>query len=69
MLPLSISITVTIVVLMCSAHSGGRYTIQASRAVNQAVGRVIRHRSDWGAILLCDERFGTTTQKNRLSLW
>lgn len=33
------------------------YVQQASRAVNQAVGRVIRHRNDYGAIILCDERF------------
>lgn len=33
------------------------YVQQASRAVNQAVGRVIRHREDYGAIILCDERY------------
>lgn len=33
------------------------YGQQASRAVNQAVGRVIRHRNDYGAIIFCDERF------------
>lgn len=33
------------------------YNQQATRAVNQAVGRVIRHRHDYGAIILCDERF------------
>ena len=33
------------------------YSQSAMRAVNQAVGRVIRHRHDFGAILLCDERF------------
>jgi regulator of telomere elongation helicase 1 len=32
------------------------YKQQASRAVNQAVGRVIRHKHDYGAIMLCDER-------------
>lgn len=32
------------------------YNQQASRAVNQAVGRVIRHRYDYGAIIFCDER-------------
>ena len=29
------------------------YTQEASRAVNQALGRVIRHINDFGAILLC----------------
>ena len=33
------------------------YVQQASRAVNQAMGRVIRHRNDYGAIILADERF------------
>jgi len=44
--------------LLLSQVLGGQewYRQQASRAVNQAVGRVIRHRKDYGAILLCDER-------------
>lgn len=33
------------------------YSQQATRAVNQAMGRVIRHRHDYGAIILADERF------------
>lgn len=33
------------------------YEIQAFRALNQALGRCIRHRHDWGAILLVDDRF------------
>lgn len=33
------------------------YVQQALRAVNQAMGRVIRHKKDFGAIILCDERF------------
>ncbi|CAN7951464.1 unnamed protein product, partial [Ixodes pacificus] len=33
------------------------YRIQAMRAVNQAVGRCIRHSKDWGAMLLVDQRF------------
>ncbi|XP_069135470.1 Fanconi anemia group J protein homolog [Argopecten irradians] len=33
------------------------YEIQAFRALNQALGRCIRHRKDWGALILADERF------------
>ena len=33
------------------------YVQQAMRAVNQAMGRVIRHRRDYGAVILCDDRF------------
>lgn len=45
------------------------YVQQASRAVNQAVGRVIRHRDDYGAIILCDERFAQGNTQNQMSLW
>lgn len=43
------------------------YNMEATRAVNQAIGRVIRHKDDYGAILLCDQRFHT--YKNGLSRW
>lgn len=33
------------------------YNQSASRAVNQCLGRVIRHCKDWGAIFLLDERY------------
>ncbi|BHF64747.1 Fanconi anemia group J protein [Sparganum proliferum] len=33
------------------------YEAQAYRALNQALGRCIRHRNDWGAIILADCRF------------
>ncbi|XP_064395441.1 regulator of telomere elongation helicase 1-like isoform X2 [Halichondria panicea] len=45
------------------------YKQQASRAVNQAVGRVIRHRHDYGAIILCDERFAYNSSINQLPQW
>ncbi|TMW65928.1 hypothetical protein Poli38472_003693 [Pythium oligandrum] len=45
------------------------YIQQASRAVNQAIGRVIRHRHDYGAIILCDERFALQQQQKCLSKW
>ena len=50
--------------------SGGEwYSQQALRAVNQALGRVIRHRHDWGAVLLCDERFASAKHMECLSSW
>lgn len=45
------------------------YNQQAARAVNQAIGRVIRHCKDYGAILLCDERFGRPHMIKQLPLW
>lgn len=45
------------------------YVQQAARAVNQAVGRVIRHRDDYGAVVLLDERFGKAQQLQALSAW
>lgn len=44
------------------------YRQSAWRAVNQAVGRVIRHRLDFGAIILADERFTREAEKH-LSKW
>ncbi|XP_049283993.1 regulator of telomere elongation helicase 1 homolog [Anopheles funestus] len=45
------------------------YSLEASRAVNQAIGRVIRHKHDFGAILLCDSRFQNPRQQSQLSAW
>ncbi|XP_039117490.1 regulator of telomere elongation helicase 1 homolog isoform X1 [Dioscorea cayenensis subsp. rotundata] len=45
------------------------YVQQATRAVNQAVGRVIRHRHDYGAIIFCDERFTRQSHQCQMSYW
>ncbi|XP_028926263.1 regulator of telomere elongation helicase 1 isoform X1 [Ornithorhynchus anatinus] len=45
------------------------YRQQASRAVNQAIGRVIRHREDYGAIFLCDHRFTNSDARAQLPSW
>ncbi|XP_071966943.1 regulator of telomere elongation helicase 1 isoform X3 [Engystomops pustulosus] len=45
------------------------YRQQASRAVNQAIGRVIRHRQDYGAIFLCDHRFSKSDARAQLPSW
>mmetsp|Transcript_96450 Transcript_96450/g.171491 ORF Transcript_96450/g.171491 Transcript_96450/m.171491 type:complete len:958 (+) Transcript_96450:73-2946(+) len=35
------------------------YTREAVRAVNQTLGRVIRHRDDFGGVVLCDARYAS----------
>ncbi|KAH6566193.1 hypothetical protein BASA60_009568, partial [Batrachochytrium salamandrivorans] len=45
------------------------YSMQAYRALNQALGRCIRHRDDWGAIILLDERFSQSRCISNLSKW
>ncbi|XP_023367699.1 regulator of telomere elongation helicase 1 isoform X2 [Otolemur garnettii] len=45
------------------------YRQQASRAVNQAIGRVIRHRHDYGAVFLCDHRFAYADARAQLPSW
>ncbi|XP_047390881.1 regulator of telomere elongation helicase 1 isoform X2 [Sciurus carolinensis] len=45
------------------------YRQQASRAVNQAIGRVIRHRQDYGAVFLCDHRFAYADARAQLPSW
>uniref|UniRef100_H2YDL2 ATP-dependent helicase C-terminal domain-containing protein n=1 Tax=Ciona savignyi TaxID=51511 RepID=H2YDL2_CIOSA len=45
------------------------YRQQACRAVNQAIGRVIRHRYDYGAIILCDSRYAGKDQLAELPKW
>lgn len=37
--------------------------------MNQAVGRVIRHAHDYGAIYFCDERFENHDMKDNMSSW
>lgn len=50
--------------------SGDRwYEQQAFRALNQALGRCIRHKNDYGTIILVDERFKATSRQSGLSRW
>ena len=37
------------------------------KAVNQCIGRVIRHRGDWAAILLVDQRWTSDTSQGKAS--
>merc|ERR1712216_497766 len=50
------------------------YELQAHRAVNQALGRCIRHRFDYGALVLLDARWASTGEyarglKRNLARW
>ncbi|XP_015368271.1 PREDICTED: regulator of telomere elongation helicase 1 homolog, partial [Diuraphis noxia] len=45
------------------------YKLEAIKAVNQAMGRVIRHIDDWGSIIFCDERYAGFNIKSQLSAW
>ncbi|KRZ11076.1 Fanconi anemia group J -like protein [Trichinella zimbabwensis] len=45
------------------------YQAQAFRALNQALGRCLRHKLDWGALLLVDSRFQSTEYSCNLSTW
>ncbi|WUR05110.1 RAD3-like DNA-binding helicase [Vairimorpha necatrix] len=52
-------------------HFNGRrwYETQAFRAVNQAAGRAIRHKDDWGIILMLDSRYQDKRISSQLSGW
>ncbi|XP_037292848.1 Fanconi anemia group J protein isoform X2 [Manduca sexta] len=45
------------------------YITQAYRALNQAVGRCVRHRADWGAVLLLDRRLQLHAHLRYLPKW
>lgn len=45
------------------------YVLDAVRAINQAIGRVIRHKDDYGGIFFCDHRFNNYRNKKDLSKW
>lgn len=45
------------------------YENACMRAVNQSIGRAIRHRGDYAAIVLVDRRFGTPRIRTKLPGW
>lgn len=69
------STAVTLIwILMLSAQcpqaaQNSAQNLQQCRAVNQAMGRVIRHKQDYGAIIMCDERFQNPGSHRQLSSW
>jgi chromosome transmission fidelity protein 1 len=53
------------------AEMAGRefYENACMRAVNQCIGRAIRHRNDWAAILLVDKRYSSRRIQEKLPRW
>lgn len=45
------------------------YENACMRAVNQSIGRAIRHRGDYAAVVLVDRRFGTERIRGKLPGW
>ncbi|KAL7939362.1 helicase C-terminal domain-containing protein [Trichoderma chlorosporum] len=45
------------------------YENACMRAVNQSIGRAIRHRGDYAAIILVDRRYGTPRIRSKLPGW
>ncbi|EJW03051.1 DNA repair helicase (rad3) [Edhazardia aedis USNM 41457] len=45
------------------------YEFQAFRAVNQAIGRVVRHKNDWGAVVFLDSRYCWHKNQTHLPKW
>ncbi|RDW87187.1 DNA helicase [Aspergillus mulundensis] len=54
-----------------SAKAAGRdfYENACMRAVNQCIGRAIRHRHDYAAIVLIDKRYGRSNIQEKLPGW
>jgi chromosome transmission fidelity protein 1 len=41
----------------------------AFRAVNQSIGRAIRHANDWASIILIDRRYTLASNQKKLPGW
>ena len=54
---------------MAKAAAREFYENACMRAVNQSIGRAIRHRNDYAAILLVDRRFATDRIRSKLPGW
>ncbi|KAF9026117.1 DNA repair helicase [Hymenopellis radicata] len=45
------------------------YENMCMNAVNQSIGRAIRHQGDWAALVLLDRRYSSSAIKNKLPKW
>ncbi|OAR05999.1 hypothetical protein LLEC1_04093 [Akanthomyces lecanii] len=63
--------SVTVVEATSGAKQAARdfYENSCMRAVNQSIGRAIRHRGDYAAIVLLDKRYASERIRNKLPGW
>ncbi|KAJ3733285.1 helicase C-terminal domain-containing protein [Lentinula guzmanii] len=45
------------------------YENMCMNAVNQSIGRAIRHRNDWASLILLDQRYSNPSIRNKLPKW
>jgi len=45
------------------------YENMCMNAVNQSIGRAIRHQGDWASLILVDRRYASTPIRNKLPKW
>lgn len=45
------------------------YSVYAYRSINQALGRVLRHKDDYGCMFLLDQRYSAEISRKQLSGW
>ncbi|KAK0201976.1 helicase C-terminal domain-containing protein [Desarmillaria ectypa] len=45
------------------------YENMCMNAVNQSIGRAIRHRGDWASLILLDKRYASSNIRNKLPKW
>ncbi|KAJ7857745.1 helicase C-terminal domain-containing protein [Mycena leptocephala] len=45
------------------------YENMCMNAVNQSIGRAIRHREDWASLILLDKRYGSASIRAKLPKW
>ncbi|KAJ7264002.1 DNA repair helicase [Mycena haematopus] len=45
------------------------YENMCMNAVNQSIGRAIRHRGDWASLILLDQRYGSASIRAKLPKW
>lgn len=50
-------------------HENDFLTFDALRQTSQCIGRVIRSKTDYGIIILADERYAKPSKKNKLPPW